>query len=319
MSKIGDIFKKSTFVVKKHSPEILIVSGVIGVVASTVLACKATTKIGDILDNSKEEIETIKEVANDEKHKDEYTEHDKQKDLAIVYTQTAVKILKLYAPAVILGGLSISGIIASNNILKKRNVALAAAYTVLDKGFKEYKERVVDRFGKEVDDELTYGIRKEKLDKITIDDEGKEKKTKEEVAITDKIKDDDFTFFFDEASPYWEKNGNYNRMFLAAQQQYANDKLRANGYLFLNDVLDSLGIPRTKAGQIIGWTFRDDNPNGDNYVDFGVYETFVKYEQLFQKELATERYFNKHGEMYERVTLLNFNVDGPILNNFSDV
>lgn len=314
MGKINDIFKKSTFTVQKYSPEILIVSGVVGLVTSTVLACKATTKVNDILTKAKEEIEVIKEVADDEKYKDEYSKEDKQKDLAIVYVQTGVKLIKNYAPSVILGLLSLGGILASNNILRKRNIALAAAYTTLDNGFKQYKSRVVERFGEEVDKELTYGVQKVKLDKVTVDEDGKTKKVKEEVTVVNKEKLDDYSFFFDESSPYWEKNGGFNRMFLLAQQQYANDRLRANGYLFLNDVLDSLGIPRTKAGQIVGWVYMDNNKNGDNYVDFGVYETFCKYEEYFQKETIMDEYYRKDGEIYERVTMLNFNVDGPILN-----
>lgn len=314
MGKINDIFKKSTFTVQKYSPEILIVSGVIGLVTSTVLACKATTKVNDILTKAKEEIEVIKEVADDEKYKDEYSKEDKQKDLAIVYVQTGVKLIKNYAPSVILGLLSLGGILASNNILRKRNIALAAAYATLDNGFKQYKSRVVERFGEEVDKELTYGVQKVKLDKVTVDEDGKTKKVKEEVTVVNKEKLDDYSFFFDESSPYWEKNGGFNRMFLLAQQQYANDRLRANGYLFLNDVLDSLGIPRTKAGQIVGWVYMDNNKNGDNYVDFGVYETFCKYEEYFQKETVMDEYYRKDGEIYERVTMLNFNVDGPILN-----
>lgn len=314
MGKINDIFKKSTFTVQKYSPEILIVSGVIGLVTSTVLACKATTKVNDILTKAKEEIEVIKEVADDEKYKDEYSKEDKQKDLAIVYVQTGVKLIKNYAPSVILGLLSLGGILASNNILRKRNIALAAAYATLDNGFKQYKSRVVERFGEEVDKELTYGVQKVKLDKVTADEDGKTKKVKEEVTVVNKEKLDDYSFFFDESSPYWEKNGGFNRMFLLAQQQYANDRLRANGYLFLNDVLDSLGIPRTKAGQIVGWVYMDNNKNGDNYVDFGVYETFCKYEEYFQKETVMDEYYRKDGEIYERVTMLNFNVDGPILN-----
>lgn len=303
---------KIGFKLKKHSPEILAVAGVVGTVVSAVMACKATTKASDILEKAKEDIDAIHECATDEKFAEEYTPEDVKKDLAIVYIQTGVKLAKLYAPAVVLGALSLSSILASNNILRKRNVALAAAYATVDKGFKQYRNRVIERFGEEVDRELKHGIKAKKIEKVIVGEDGKEKKVKETVNVVEKDSLSDYTFFFDESNPYWEKDGNYNRMFLLAQQQYANDKLKANGYLFLNDVLDDLGIPRTKAGQIVGWVYNPDNPNGDNYVDFGIYETYRRDEESFVKDRAMHERVGK--EVYERVVLLDFNVDGNILD-----
>jgi len=303
---------KIGFKLKKHSPEILVVAGVVGTVVSAVMACKATTKASDILEKAREDIDTIHKCAANEKFAEEYTAEDVKKDLALVYIQTGVKLAKLYAPAVVLGALSISSILVSNNILRKRNIALAAAYATVDKSFKQYRNRVVERFGEEIDRELRYGIKAKKIEKTVVDEDGKEKKVKETVNVVEKDSLSDYTFFFDESSPYWEKDGNYNRMFLLAQQQYANDKLRANGYLFLNDVLDDLGIPRTKAGQIVGWIYDPDNPNGDNYVDFGIYETYRRDENSFVKDKAMGEKVGK--EKYERVVLLDFNVDGNILD-----
>ena len=276
------------------------------------MACKATTKASDILEKAKEDINSIHDCAANEEFVEEYTPEDVKKDLTIVYVQTGIKLAKLYAPAVALGALSIGSILASNNILRKRNVALAAAYATVDKGFKEYRNHVVERFGEEVDRELKHGIKAKKIEKIVVGEDGKEKKVKETISVVERDSLSDYSFFFEESNPYWEKDGNYNRMFLLAQQQYANDKLRANGYLFLNDVLDTLGIPRTKAGQIVGWVYNPNNPNGDNYVDFGIYETYRRDEESFVKDMAMRERFGK--EVYERVVLLDFNVDGNILD-----
>lgn len=140
MNTISRSAHRMAFKLQKHSPEILVVAGVIGAVASAVMACKATTKLGDILDDSRDKIDSIHDVIeNPDKVNGEYTQEDGNKDLAIVYTQTALKVAKVYAPAVILGGLSITAILTSNNILRKRNIALAAAYTAVDKSFKEYR------------------------------------------------------------------------------------------------------------------------------------------------------------------------------------
>ena len=313
MTTVSSSFNKIGFRLKKHSPEILVVTGVVGTVVSAVMACKATTKMSEILEKTKEDIDSIHDCASNESLAEEYTPDDVKKDLAIVYVQTGIKVAKLYAPAVALGVLSLGSILASNNILRKRNVALAAAYATVDKGFKEYRNRVVDRFGKEVDRELKHGIKAQNVEKIIVGEDGKEKKVKETIEVVEKDSFGDYSFFFEANNPYWEKDGNYNRMFLLAQQQYANDKLRADGFLYLNDVLYTLGIPKTKAGQIVGWVYNPENPNGDNYVDFGIYDTYRRDEMAFVKDKAMDAKVNNYNE-YERVVILDFNVDGNILD-----
>jgi hypothetical protein len=312
MTTVSSSFNKMGFKLKKHSPEILVVAGVVGTVVSAVMACKATTKVNDILEKAKEDINSIHDCAANEAFVEEYTSEDAKKDLAIVYIQTGVKLTKLYAPAVALGVLSLGSILASNNILRQRNVALAAAYATVDKGFKEYRNHVVERFGEEVDRELKHGIKAKKIEKVVVGEDGKEKKVKETISVVERDSLSDYSFFFEESNPYWEKDGNYNRMFLLAQQQYANDKLRADGFLYLNDVLYTIGIPKTKAGQIVGWVYDPENPKGDNYVDFGIFETYRRNEESFVKDTSMRERFGK--EVYERVVLLDFNVDGNILD-----
>lgn len=299
MKKMTSTVRKASFKVKKHSPEILIVAGVIGTVASTVLACKATTKLSTIIDESKSDIEAIHKCSEDEKMADQYSQEDAKKDLAIVYAQTGLKVAKLYAPAIALGALSITSIVASNQILRKRNVALAAAYATVDKTFKEYRSRVVDRFGEQVDKELRYNIKAKKFEEMVTDPEtGKEKKVKSTVEVADPS-NNPFVMFFDETtSKAYEENDDYNRMTLRATQQLANDKLHTDGYLFLNDVYDALGIQRTKMGQIVGWVDKPDEEGRDGYVDFRV--------------LETNRETEDGG--YKKAWLLDFNVDGNILD-----
>lgn len=300
MTTVSSSFNKIGFKLKKHSPEILIVAGVVGTVVSTVMACKATTKVSDILEKTKEDVDSIHDCAANEDLAEEYTPEDVKKDLAIVYIQTGIKLAKLYAPAVALGALSLGSILASNNILRQRNVALAAAYATVDKGFKEYRSRVVDRFGAEVERELRHNIKAKKIEKIVVGEDGKEKKVKETVQVADDPSTySDYARFFDDGCTGWEKDSEYNLMFLRSQQQYANDLLRANGRLFLNEVYDMLGIPRTKAGQVVGWVYNTENPIGDNYVDFGIYDVHREKVRDFVNG-------------YERTILLDFNVDGNI-------
>ena len=271
---------------KKYSPEILIGVGIVGTVVSGVMACKATLKVNDILDDSKDKIDKIKDTAANPYYGDKYSEEDAKKDLSIVYTQTAVKLVKLYAPSVVLGVASISCIVASNNILKKRNIAIAAAYAGIDKSFKDYRKRVVDKFGEEVDKQLRYNIKAEEVEEKVIDENGEEKVVKKCVNVVNPSKISGYARFFEKyttdnegnkiINPNWESNNEYNIMFLKAQERYANDLLRARGHLFLNEVYDMLGFSsKTQIGQQAGWTYNKHNPNmqeGDGFVDFGIYD-----------------------------------------------
>lgn len=295
MKNVNSAASKVITKIKKHSPEILIVVGVVGTVASAVIACKATTKVNKIIDDAKDDVDNIHEAVENgvTKAGETYAIEDSKKDLIIVYTQTGIKLAKLYAPAVILGTLSIASILASNNILRKRNVALGAAYAAIDKSFKDYRGRVIERFGEQVDTELKYGIKAKKFEEVEVDPEtGKEKKVKKTVMVADPNLQSDYAVYFDNKSRNYETNQDYNYMFLKAQQQFANDKLQTRGHLFLNEVLDDLDLPRTSAGQIVGWT--KDGPDG--YVNFRIVEV--------DRETEDGR--------HEPSLLLDFNVEGNI-------
>lgn len=295
MKSVSGIANKTVMKLKKHSSEILVVAGVVGAVASAVIACKATTKVGKITEEAKDMIDSIHESEKNgiTPAGETYTKEDAQKELVITYVQTGVKYAKLYAPAVILGSLSITSILASNNILRKRNVALGAAYAAIDKSFKEYRGRVIERFGEQVDHELKYNIKAKKFEEVETDPEtGKQKKVKKTVMVTDPNLQSDYAVYFDNKSRNYETNMDYNRMFLKAQQQFANDKLQARGHIFLNEVLDDLDLPRSPAGQIVGWT--KDGPDG--YVNFRILEV--------ERETEDGR--------HEPALLLDFNVEGNI-------
>ena len=302
INKVSRTFNRAAFKLKKHSPEILVVAGVAGVVGSTVMACKATTKLDTILNDAKDKINKIHEATDHpEVLPEPYTEEDSKKDLAIVYTQTAVKLVKLYAPAVIVGSLSITAILAGHNITRKRNIALAAAYTAVDKSFKEYRGRVVERFGEALDKELRYNIKAKEVEEVSVNEDGTESVVKKTVDVVDPSTISEYARFFDDGCTGWTKDPEYNLMFLRDQQRYANDLLQSKGHLFLNEVYDMLGIPRTKAGQVVGWFYDEKHPVGDNFVDFGIYDT--------NRGTANRDFVNG----YERTILLDFNVDGPIL------
>lgn len=181
LNKVTRKMYRIGFKVQKHSPEILMGAGIVGAVTSAVMACKATLKLDDVLAESKETVDKIHEVSENPDmiaEGKEYTEDDMKKDLTIVYAKAGLKVAKLYAPAIVLGGVSIAAIVSGHQILRKRNIALAAAYTAIDKGFKEYRGRVIDKFGEELDKELKYGIKAKEVEETVVDENGKEKKVK---------------------------------------------------------------------------------------------------------------------------------------------
>ena len=301
MMNITRTFNRVGLQVRKHSPEILMVAGVVGTVVSAVMACKATTKLSGIMDNTKGQVDAIHYAKeHPEELKEEYTSEDAKKDLTIVYTKTGIELVKLYGPSIALGALSIAGILTSNSIHRRRNVALAAAYTAVDTGFKQYRGRLIERFGEQLDKELRYNIKNVEVEEKIVDNKGKEKTVKKTVEVVDTTGFSDYARLYDDGNAGWDKDPEYTLMFLKHQQNYANDKLRTQGHLFLNEVYDMLGIPRSKAGQIVGWIYDEKNNNhdGDNFVDFGIYTQ------------ANKNFLDG----YEKVALLDFNVDGPIYN-----
>lgn len=305
-------FHKVGFQLKKHSPEILVVTGVVGTVVSAVMACKATTKLHSVLDDTKEKIDMYHQGAKDGKVQSEvngklevvpYNEEDCTRDITITYAHTGLELAKLYGPSVVIGAASITSILVGHNILRKRNLALAAAYKVVDTGFKQYRGRVVERFGEQLDKELKYDIKAKEIEETVVDKKGKEKTVTKIVEVANPIAaQSPYTICFDETCNGWQRDAEANKFFLLRQQDYANEKLRSRGYLFLNEVYDMVGARRTKAGQVVGWVYDESNPIGDNYVDFGIFDLRNEDNRNFVNGL-------------EKSIWLSFNVDGDILNN----
>lgn len=290
-------------VLKKYSPEILTAAGVIGTVGSTVLACKATLKVEDILDEAKKKSNLINAVHDGEIEVDaEYTDKDYSKDLLVNHTQTAVKLIKLYGPAITLGALSITAILGGQHILRKRNVAIMAAYKLCEESFNNYRSRVKDELGEEKDRQFYYGMTEETVkDKV----KSKDGKTKTVTKKVEKAPDrlySQYARFFDEANINWDKSPEQNMYFLKMVQNQMNDKLKSRGHVFLNEVYDALGFDRSEAGQLVGWVWDKDNTAmeaGDGYIDFGIFDG---------NDYAKRAFVN--GD--ERSILLDFNIDGMI-------
>lgn len=278
-------FGRSGVVLQKHAPVILSTAGVVGVVASTILAARATLKLEEIVDESHTQI-----AKSNERHEKGLSD-DKahQAELGVLYFRTAFRVSKLYAPSVTLGVASIGCLLGAQGILQKRNVALAAAYKSLEQGFSTYRKRVIEEVGEEREGELY-------RERLLVEKEVVNTETGE--ITTEKVLGDhsQYARYFDEYSPQWQRSSEFNMIFLKNMQYWANDKLKAQGHVFLNEVYDMLGLQRSSAGAVVGWVMG----NGDNFIDFGIFA-------------GTERsraFVN--GDEYS--ILLDFNVDGTIFD-----
>lgn len=283
---------------KQNSAELLLVGGAIGVVTGTVMACKATLKVNDILDSHKEEKEKILTVSADESYP-EYTENDAKNDLKTLTIKTAVSCIACYAPAVLLEAFSIGTIFASNHIMRQRNAALAASCATIEAAYKKYRERVVERFGKDVDEELYYGLTTEKKKVTKVDSETGEK-TKEietKTTLQQQFACSPYAQIFDERALEFYQDDGSNMFMLKQREKEASVRLKASGVLSLNEVYDMIGLPATDIGLTHGWIYEKDNPDGDNEVQFDLRHVYIK------DEITGEE---------ERVILIDFNCDGYI-------
>jgi len=285
---IKGLMGAKALVIQENAPQILFGAGILSSIGSTVLACRATLKVDAILDEGKSNMEKIHKV--EASGLEDYTHEDAKKDTVIVYVQTGLKIVKEYAPAIVLGGIGIACLTQSHHILMERNFALTAAYTAIDQAFSQYRSRVRDAFGEETDREMRYGVQPVEI----VNPETGRKKTVKRVASGEPS---GYARFFDKQSCLFSKDWEVNQVTVRTQQRHANDLLTLRGHVFLNEVYDMFDIPRTEAGAVVGW-LRDGG--GDGFIDFG----------LFRDDQTTRDFMNG----YEGAVLLDFNVDGPIHN-----
>lgn len=270
-------FSRTLLQAQKHSPILLTVVGVVGLVGAGILAARATLKLEETVDTGQNRIDQAKR---------EIVDGAPQGHLTKAYLTNIYQIGKLYYIPVTLAAGSIIAILAGQHILNQRYAALGVAYQGLQTAFNNYRKEVTERYGEDVDQDIRYGLQQ----KAVTGENGKTKKTQE----LDRVGTSDYIFDFGPNNQNWVGNFEHNMFFLTGQQNIANDLLRARGHVMLSEVLDALGIERTPASLVTGWIYdpkkeKSDTPR-DNYILFGI------------KDL-----WETHGYI-----LLDFNVDGVV-------
>ena len=267
--------------IRRNGPTILTAVGVGGFIAANVLTARATLKAQEPAKELKLRLQRTRERLDEEE-----LSKSAKKGLYTDLGRDFFHVARIYAPPVIVGSVSIVCVIAAQGVMQRRQASLIAAYAALDRGFKAYRARVAEELGTEKVQEL---YRSPVL--LPCEGDGDSKQIDYGAPMPSP-----YARFFDAMNPNWTKTAEYNMFFLTSQQTWANDRLKAKGYLFLNEVYDSLGLPWSQAGQIVGWQL---NNGGDGFVDFGLYDIADEVSRAFVNGL-------------EDTILLDFNVDGPI-------
>jgi len=295
--KVTRAFGMSKLVAKKYSPELLLGLGIVGGVAAAVMAARAHKRAEEALKDERYDVSMVNETAQYVNREDEAEVVDYRKALVQVYTRYGLGLAKVYGPSVALGIASIVSLVGSHGIMSRRSASLMAAYALIQEGFSSYRERVVEELGIEKDHDFLHGLKEEVVTVEEINPEtGRKNKVKKTVKTRVEGHRSVYARLFDEAnSMQFKRDPKLNLFFLTSQQNYANDLLRARGYLFLNEVYNMLGMDWTPAGQMVGWVWGRDEEK-DAFVDFGLGHTD---NQAFVLGL-------------EDVAYLDFNVDGPI-------
>lgn len=298
-ASVATRFSSQILAAQKNAPQILFAGGIVGSITSTVLACKATLKLEEIVDEAQENLDKRRAFVGqvETRSGETYSEKHLQADTLRIYIVTAAKISKEYAPALVVGGLAIAALTKSHNIQAERIAGLSAAYSALDKAYRRYRERVVEELGEEKDREFRYG--KEVQEVKHTDEDGKTKKKK----VTHFSEDGPSMYarIFNERNRNFVNNNPNNIAFIRGIQAQCNYQLQTRGHVFLNDVYDALGMERSQAGAVVGWI----KGEGEDHIDFGCWD-----------DSSMDR-FHAFCVGEENELLLDFNVQGTMWNRIS--
>lgn len=254
---------------KSASPHIFFGVGIVSMVTSTVLACRATLKLESTLDEIQTDVDHTRLANNG------------GRELTKAYLRAGGKLAKLYGPSATFGVVGIASLSGSHVQLTRRNTALMSAYAGLQQAFEAYKARTAEQVGEERELDIRHGLEQQK-------GVGR---------VGDPLNLSQYARFFDELNPEWEKDNETNRMFLECQLQYFNYRLQSRGHVFLNEVYERLGFEHTREGALVGWIWQGE---GDDYISFGLHD--VRNSRFLN---GTERSvlldFNVDGLIYDKI------------------
>ena len=209
---------------KKRSPEILLITGIGGMITTVVLAVRATPKAMLLIDEAAKE---RAEAASEDDEVQVLTPADKIK-----------AAWKAYIPAALTGIGSAACLVFAHSANARRNAALAAAYTLSESALKEYQAKVIETIGEKKEREIRDAVDQDRLKANPV--------SSREVYIT-RAGD---TLCYD----HW--SGRYFKTDVEKLRRAANEVSRRmldEMYISLNDFYEELGLPAIRIGEELGW------------------------------------------------------------------
>jgi hypothetical protein len=261
---------------RSYSPELYLAGGLLAGVASIIMLARAHKRSDEIIEPIIGEIAATKDwvreqntIAVKESGHETVTRVEAQTLLKPLYGELVLDAVKIYGPGVVVGLGSVALILASHGVLRNRNRALISSVALLERGFSLYRKRVMQEFGKEVDENIYFGADSRTIVAIEEGKDGKTHKTKKERNYIPEVPTPMlYGRVFDSTIPRWNADRRRNETWLRMTQSMMNDKLNLYGVVFLNDVYAQLGFKKTAIGAVAGWC--KDLPGGDDFIDFGL-------------------------------------------------
>lgn len=276
-----NFFGKMKFKVSKHAPEIFMYAGIAGTVTATVIACKKTQNMDQILEDHKNEVKKLKDQASSEGVVMEMSEY--RKEMAKIYGITAVKTVRNYALPVGIGVASVASILHGHNMLKKWYVDTSLALTAMTNDYNNLYDNLVQEVGEEKAKEIKAGIVTEDVERIEVNSKGKEKVVKEkQKRVTDK--GSSYTLrWCEELADSWHRDEELNKFELVNRMNVLNENLgrRDTGHLFwweavefifgskgLKLIIDDFKRRGIAVPMMAGWTY---DPNkADKQISYDI-------------------------------------------------
>jgi len=233
IKNLNSLFHRSKLHLKRASPTILTYLAAIGVVATSVMAVKATPKAMMLL-----------EQATDEKG-------EKLTKLEVVRVVGPV-----YIPALAIGVSTISCIFGANVLNKRNQASLVSAYAMLSESYKQYKGAANTVYGEDADSKIKAQMAK---DTYISDGWGYSVYSPDLDSESEKI------LCYDLFSQ------RYFTSTMAAvlnAQYHVNRNLQLRGEVSINEFYEFLGIDKIENGNNIGWSINELIEGGTIWLDF---------------------------------------------------
>ena len=274
------------------SPKFLMRLGVGLIIGGTAATVYGTIKAVKIHEQYKQDRLALT-VGGKENHDSSYV--PTAKDLMPLWIKTTGKYALAYAPA---AGMMIAGLLGVTKAYKKVAVQLAgvtSAYLGLKATMDKIQERVIADQGEDKWNEYRYGIKTESIEEVN-PETGKTKKVK--MSVVDEIPDD-VIVWSNETAPYeYDPSEDLARLKFQCQEAIFTNNLTAGEPVYLNDILEPLGLSRTRKGAVTGWL-----PNGgDGYVN-------LRAKSVKKKD--------EYGR-WTTIWILDPNIDGVIIDDVDD-